>query len=85
MAAPSRRRRFVIRERNQGGFYYFLLNLKSVVRLFLTPENLDFADDLYEVNFRLFDAVRTLSLLLDDLARGGPNPTGLPSDVAAVQ
>ncbi|XP_077978536.1 uncharacterized protein LOC144433983 isoform X2 [Glandiceps talaboti] len=41
-------------------------------------------DDLYEVKFRMFDASGTLALLLDDLGRGGPNPTGLPSHIIQV-
>ena len=44
----------VIRERNRGGFYQFLLSLKSVVRLFLSTQNEEITDDLH--NVRLFGA-----------------------------
>ena len=80
MAARS----VVIRERNEGGFRHFLQNLKAVFRLFLTPENVHLTTDaLVEARRVLLEARGTLSLLISDLQRGDPNPTGLPT--SAIQ
>ena len=71
----------VIRERNERGFRHFLQNLKAVCRLFLTPNNVQpTADALTEAKHQLLDAKGTLSLLMNDLVRGDPNPTGLPAN-----
>ena len=77
MAARSGR---VVRERNERGFRNFLQNLKAVFRVFLAPENGHLATDaLVEARHHLLDARGTLSLLIIELARGDPNPTGLPT------
>ena len=77
-------RSVVIRERNEGGFRHFLQNLKAVFRLFLTPENVHLTTDaLVEARRVLLEARGILSLLISDLQRGDPNPTGLPT--SAIQ
>ena len=48
--------------------------MKAVFHLFLTP------DALRDAKRYLLDAKGTLSLLLNDLSRGDPNPTGLPAN-----
>ena len=74
----------VIRERNERGFRHFLQELKAVFLLFLTPNNVQLkADALTEAKHHLLDAKGTLSLLMNDLMRGDPNPTGLPT--SAIQ
>ena len=72
--------RSVVRERNERGFRSFLQNLKAVFRLFLTPGNENLTtDSLVEARHHLLDARGTLSLLLAELERGDPNPSGLPT------
>ena len=74
MAARS----VVVQERNEQGFCNFLQNLKAVFQLFLTPENENLATDaLVEARHHLLDARGTLSLLIVELEKGDPNPTGL--------
>ena len=81
MVARTSRMR-VIRERNERSFCHFLQNLKTVFRLFLTPDNVQLTTDaLIEARHHLFDAKGTLFLLMNDLVRGDPNPTGLPTNV----
>ena len=76
MAARS----VVVRERNERGFRNFLQNLKAIFRVFLAPENGNLAADaLVKARHHLLDARGTLSLLIVELERGGPNPTGLPT------
>ena len=76
MAARS----VVVRERNERGFRKFLQNLKAVFRLFLTPGNGNLTTDtIVEARHHLLDARGTLSLLLAELERGDPNPSGLPT------
>ena len=59
-------------------FVIFLQNLKAVFRFFLTPENGNLATDaLAEARHHLLDPRGTLSLLIVELERGDPNPTGL--------
>ena len=70
MAARS----VVVQERNEQGFHNFLQNLKAVFQLFLTPENENLATD---ARHHLLDARGTLSLLIVELEKGDPNPTGL--------
>ena len=71
----------VIRKRNERGFRHFLQKLKAVFRLFLTPNNVQLtADALTEAKHHLLDAKGTSSLLMNDLVRSDPNPTGLPTN-----
>ena len=50
-------RSVVVRERNERGFRKFLQNLKTVSRLFLTPENGNLAPTvLVEARYHLLDA-----------------------------
>ena len=71
----------VIRVRNERGFRNFLHNLKAVFHLFLTPGNEQLKTDaLRDARRYLLDAKGTSSLLLNDLNRGDPNPTGLPAN-----
>ncbi|KAK2566945.1 hypothetical protein P5673_008707 [Acropora cervicornis] len=80
MAARTNRTS-VIRERNERGFRNFLQSLKAVFHLFLTPGNEQLTTDaLRDARRYLLDAKGTLSLLLNDLSRGDPNPTGLPAN-----
>ena len=73
-------RRIVVREGNERGFRNFLQTLKAVFWHFLTPENENLATDaLVEARHHLLDARVSLSLLIVELERGGPNPTGLPT------
>ena len=75
----------VIRERNERGFRNFLQNLKAVLSLFFTPDNEQLTTDaLRDAKRYLLDAKGTLSLLLNDLKRGDPNPTGLPTNAIKV-
>ena len=77
----TRRRQRIIRERNEGGFRHFLVNLKSVFRVFLNPDNLQSIDDLIETKSRLLDAAGTLSLLRNDVENErGRTSTGLSID-----
>ena len=56
-----------------------------VLRLFLTPDNEQLTTDaLRDAKRYLLDAKGTLSLLLNDLTRGDPNPTGLPTNAIKV-
>ena len=74
MAAKS----VVVRERSERGFRNFLQNLKAVFRVFLAPENGNLATDaLVEARHHLLDARGTL--LIVELERSEPNPTGLPT------
>ena len=74
MAARS----IVVREGNEGGFYDFLQTLQGVFWFLLTPENGNLATDaLVEAGHHLLDARDSLSLLIVELERGDPNPTGL--------
>ena len=80
MPASRTRRGRILRERNEGGFALFLQNLRSVVSLFNSIEQQPLETDiLTEARNRLLDANGTITLLLNDISRGGPNPTGLPS------
>ena len=74
-----RRRGRILRERKEGGFALFLQNLRSVVSLLSVEEHVLETDILIEARNRLLDATGTITLLLNDVSRGGPNPTGLPS------
>ena len=79
--AARTNRTSVIRERNERGFRNFLQNSKAVFHLFLTPGNEQLTTDaLRDAKRYLPDAKGTLSLLLNDLSRGDPNPTGLPAN-----
>ena len=80
MAARTNRTS-VIRERNERGFRNFLQSLKAVFHLFLTPGNEQLPTDaLRDARRYLLHAKGTLYLLLNDLSRGDPNPTGLPAN-----
>ena len=81
MAARRSRTRRVLRERNECGFALFVQNLKSVINIFTRVEEQELETDiLIETRHRLLDAAGTLSLLLNDISRGGINPTGVPSN-----
>ena len=57
------------------------VNLNAVFHLFLTPGNEQLTTDtLRDARRYLLDAKGTLSLLLNDLTRGDPNPTRLPAN-----
>lgn len=75
----SRRGR-VFRERNERGFSLFIQNLKGVISLFLFNNDTQLStESLIEARQRLLDASGTLSFLVNDLASGAPNPTGIPT------
>ena len=82
MAARSGRTRLIReRKRNKRGFRHFLQTLKAVFRIFLTPDNVQLtADAKTAAKHHLLDAKGTLSLLMNDLVRGYPNPTKLPTN-----
>ena len=55
--------------------------MKAVFHLFLTPGIEQLTTDALRDAWRyLLDAKGTSSLLLNDLTRGDPNPTGLPAN-----
>ena len=55
--------------------------MKAGFHLFLTPANAQLTTDaLRDARRYPLDAKGTFSLLLNDLSRGGPNPTGLPAN-----
>ena len=67
----------VIRERNERGFRNLLHNLKGIFHLFLTPGNEQLTAGAQRAARQyLLDAKGTLSLLLNDLTGGDPNPNG---------
>ena len=75
-ARQQRSRRVMLRERNERGFALFLQNLKSVLNILA---NIGETDILVETRYRLLDASGTLSFLMNDLAGGVTNVTGIPS------
>ncbi|CAH3173067.1 unnamed protein product [Porites lobata] len=84
MAARTRRSRpVVLRERNERGFALFLQNLKSVLNLLASADELE-ADVLIQTRSRLVDASGTLSFLLNDMSNGLTNATGIPSNAIQV-
>ena len=71
----------MLRERNERGFALFLQNFKSVISLLTHVEEQPLETEiLIETRHRLLNANGTLSLFLNDVLRGGENPTGLPSN-----
>ena len=72
MSGPNsrqKRRRRVIRERNERGFLLFLRNLETVLRVFVTCDDSLSSlthDDISEIKERLLDSLATLNLLKDD-------------------
>ena len=60
--------------------------LKSVINILTRVEGYQIleTDSLIETRRRLLDATGTLSLLLNDLLRGGVNSTGLSSNHMSV-
>ena len=84
MAARTRRSRgVVLRERNERGFALFLQNLKSVLNLLASADELE-TDVLIQTRSRLVDASGTLSFLLNDMSNGLTNATGIPSNAIQV-
>ena len=80
MSGEIRGRRIVLRERNERGFALFLQNLKSIINLLTHVEERPLETEiLIETRHYLLNANGTLSLLLNNVSRGGENPTGLPS------
>ena len=79
-ARQQRSRRVVLRERNERGFALFLQNLKSVLNILANIGEQELETDiLIETTYRLLDASGTLSFLMNDLASGVTNVTGIPS------
>ena len=69
----QRRRRRVIRERNERGFLLFLRSLETVLRVFVTCDDSLSSlthDDIAEIKERLLDSLATLNLLKDDTEKG---------------
>ena len=85
MAARTRRSRpVVLRERNERGFALFLRNLKSVLNLLASADELE-TDVLIQTRSRLVDASGTLSFLLNDMSNGLINATGIYIPSNAIQ
>jgi hypothetical protein len=76
----NRGRRIILRERNEHGFKECYINILTRVEGYQILET----DSLIETRRRLLDATGTLSLLLNDLLRGGVNSTGLSSNHMSV-
>ena len=74
-------RRRVLRERNESGFFYFLQNLKGVLRIFSSPDIQLSNEQLVEARRQLIEANGTLFLLQRDIERGEPNPTGILGEI----
>ena len=80
VARQQRSRRVVLRERNEHGFALFLQNLKSILNILANIGEQELETDiLVETRHRLLDASGTLSFLMNDLAAGITNVTGIPS------
>ena len=57
-------RRNASRETNERGFQLFMQNLKGVISLFLTPQDITWTEELKEqTSWRLEDAYATLTLI----------------------
>ena len=83
MVARTRRSHpVVLRERNEHGFALFLQNLKSVLNLLASADELE-TDVLIQTKSRLVDASGA-SFLLNDMSNGLTNATGIPSNVIQV-
>ena len=79
-ARQQRSRRVVLGERNEREFALFLQNLKSVLNILANIGEQELETDiLVETRYRLLDASGTLSFLMNDLAGGVANVTGIPS------
>ena len=62
-------RRNASRERNERGFQLFMQNLKGVISLFLTPQDIAWTEELKEqTSWRLEDAYATLTLMENDIS-----------------
>ena len=68
---------------NERGFALFLQNLKSVLNLLASADELE-TDVLIQTRSRLVDASGTLSFLLNDMSNGLTNATGIPSNAIQV-
>ena len=69
----------MLRERNERGFSIFLQNLKSVLNLLASADELE-TDVLIQTRSQLVDASGTLSFLLNDMSNGCTDVTGIPSN-----
>ena len=72
-------RRNVRRERNERAFQLFMQNLKGVMSLFLSPQDIAWTEESKEkTSRRLEDAYATLTLMENDISHVADTDDSLP-------